>query len=231
MMKELDIFPLDRPSMTDVELESILPSQLQRFKLKDDEKRRLREINEARRQEALQRSARLTVEEFQLVEELKSVGVEVSSVWDLINTADRYENAIPVLLKHLQLNYEDCTREGIARALAVRDPQVRNAWPLLVEQYRKEKSGLGFKAPGDIMMYDLGAKNGLACTLSAAYTKDRQSEYFELLRDRNNGLSRVLLLPALQRSKDPVVAKVLEELVEDPDLAEELLSWKRFGNN
>jgi hypothetical protein len=50
----------------------------------------------------------------------------------------------------------------------------------------------------------------------------------ELLRDRSNGPSRVLLLSALRRLKDPAVLRVLEELAGDPDLAVELARWGRF---
>ncbi|MYN06240.1 hypothetical protein [Pseudoduganella aquatica] len=217
-----------RDRMTDDELENVRASDLSRLKLDDDEKSRLREINRRLDDERLLRSARLAVEAAPLIAELKEAGMNVRSVWDLVNTAESYANAVPVLLKHLQMPYSDRTREGIARALAVRDPQVRNAWPLLVEEYRKAKSGLGFKAPGDDKMYELGAKDGLACTLSAAFSKDRLPEYIELLRDRSNGPSRLLLLSALRRSKDPVVLRLLEDLASDPDLTEELLSWGRF---
>lgn len=199
-----------------------------RLKLSDDEKRRLREINLRLDEERLRSAARVAVEAVPLIEELKAAGVDVHSVWDLVNTAESYPNAIPVLLKHLQLPYADRTREGIARALAVRDPQVRDAWPLLVTEYRKAKSGQGFKAPGDVKMYELGAKDGLACALSAAVTKKRLEEFLELLRDRNNGPSRLLLLSALRRSKDPVVLSVLDHLADDPDLANEIRSWRRL---
>jgi hydrogenase maturation factor len=109
--------------------------------------------------ELLLRSARLAVEAAPLIAELGEAGVNVRIVWDLVNTAENYANVIPVLLKHLQMPYSDRTREGIARALAVWDPQVRNV---------------------------------------------------------------------LRRSKDPVVLRLLEDLAGDPDLTEELLSWRRF---
>lgn len=58
-----------------------------------------------------------------LIEELKAVGVTVSSIWDLVNTKESYNKAIPILLRHLTIEYPDVIKEGIARALTV--PEAR----------------------------------------------------------------------------------------------------------
>lgn len=77
-------------------------------------------------------AARQRVEEGPILAELREVGWDVKSVWDLINAPARYEEAIPILRKHLRLPYSDRIREGIARALAV--PDARHAWPTLVAE-------------------------------------------------------------------------------------------------
>lgn len=75
----------------------------------------------AEREKALaQREAELSLVEAPLIADLASVGVNVHSVYDLVNTASPYGHAIPVLLDHLRRQYPDVIREGIARALAVR---------------------------------------------------------------------------------------------------------------
>jgi len=56
-----------------------------------------------------------------LVDALRRVGEDVTSVYDLVNTTRRYPHAIDVLFEHLQRPYPDPILEGIARALAVRD--------------------------------------------------------------------------------------------------------------
>ena len=50
---------------------------------------------------------------------LAEVGVEVESVWDLVNSKDdHYADAVPVLVEHLQdESYPDRVREGIARSV------------------------------------------------------------------------------------------------------------------
>ncbi|MFV8486303.1 hypothetical protein [Ralstonia pseudosolanacearum] len=180
-------------------------------------------------QERVERSARLRVEEEPLLVDLQKVGWSVESVWDLVNTSSPYPEAIPVLLRHLLLSYLDRTREGIARSLAVPEPEVQKAWPLLVEEYRKAPVGWGIKVPGDTKEYRLGAKDGLACALSVAVTDETLPELIALAKDRTQGESRVLLLSALKkrRNKNPLAKQAIEELASDPDLEKEIASWRK----
>lgn len=61
------------------------------------------------------------LEETPLRNELHRLGYPVKWVWDFVNTAQSYPDAIPVLVDHLQRPYSDEVREGIARSLAVRE--------------------------------------------------------------------------------------------------------------
>lgn len=219
--------PLERTPLTTEELERLTADDFVRLKLTDGEKSRLREINKARQQERAERSARLRVEEEPISVDLRAIGWNVESVWDLVNTSTRYSEAIPILLKHLLIPYSDRTREGIARSLAVPEPEVIKAWPMLVEEYRKAPMGQGVIAPGDTKEYRLGAKDGLACALSVAVTDETLPELFALAKDRTQGESRVLLLSALKkrRNKNPLAKQVIAELANDPDLQKEIASW------
>lgn len=171
------------------------------------------------------RSARLKVEEAPILRDLREVGLDVGSLWDFVNVSYKYPEAIPVLLKHLTLPYSDRTREGIARSLAVPELRTHSAWPILVEQYRIAPMGKGIVAPGDKKEYRLGARDGLACALSVAVTDETLSELIALAKDRTNGDSRVLLLPALRSSKSVLAKQALKELADDPELAKEIASW------
>lgn len=73
---------------------------------------------EAKRAEA---EARFRIEEEPIIADLAVAGFEVGSVWDLVNTNDRYPSAIPVLLKHLDKPYHVRIREGVIRALTTPD--------------------------------------------------------------------------------------------------------------
>jgi hypothetical protein len=199
-----------RRPLTTEELEQLTADDFTRLKLTEDEKSRLYEINRARKLKRIEHSERLRAEEEPILEDLRRIGWNVKSVWNLVNTSTRYAEAIPVSLKHLTLPYSDRTKEGIARALAV--PDAKDAWPLLVAEYRK--------APiGEENGIRLGAKSGLAAALSATATDAVINELVALARDRSQGDSRLLLLRVLRKSKTPIARRALAELASDPALA------------
>ena len=217
-----------RESLTIEELERLTFDERWKLKPNDVEIARLREINAAKDRERAERSVRLGIEEESILADLREIGFDVKSVWDLVNTSTDYSQAIPVLLKHLLLPYSDVTRDGLARSLAVRDPQVHKAWPILVEQYGGAPMGRGIVGPGDTKEYRLGIRDGLACALVAAVTDETLEELIDLVKDRAQGESRVLLLRALRRrSKKPLVEQALEDVKDDPDLKKEIASWRK----
>jgi len=213
-----------RPLLSDDRLRTITADDLARIKLYPDEIARLRAISEDRERARMSRVARLGEEERPLVADLAKVGIRVRSVWDLVNTSRPYPDAIPVLLAHLLLPYSDRNVEGIARALAVGHPLVREAWPILVRRYEEAPTGSGRVAPGDEESLRFSAKDGLACTPAVAATERRVPEVIRLVRDPVMGSSRILLLKVLKRHAKAVaeLSDVLEDLSRDSDLAKEV---------
>ncbi len=169
---------------------------------------RKKEEDEAfrRRQEEYSRA------ETPLMEELRGVGVAVSSVWDLVNENNRYQQSLPILLSHLRRSYPDAVRDGMARALAV--PDAKFAWPVLVELYRQEQGER--------------TKDGLAVALSNIADDDVVDELIALAKDSQHGGSRVLLLDALRRSRLPQARKALMEFGTDPLLQKEAQRILRY---
>jgi hypothetical protein len=90
--------------------------------------------SEARLKERLEQSRR---EQAKLLADLKDAGVQVVSVWDLVNTADKYPAAIPVLLRHLAVPYSKRIKEGIVRALTV-DYAGSDVLCELIRQFREQ---------------------------------------------------------------------------------------------
>ena len=83
---------------------------------KDEEyQARMKKKEEARLAEV----ARITKEETPLVADLNSIGFKVDSVWDLVNSPNNYDKAIPTLSKHLDRDYSVDIGEGIIRALTI----------------------------------------------------------------------------------------------------------------
>ncbi|MES2297913.1 MAG: hypothetical protein V4582_12780 [Pseudomonadota bacterium] len=216
-----------RAPLTDEELRSLTVDQFFQLKLTNEEKERLREINQQREQERIERAARLRVEEEPILAELREIGWDVRSVWDLVNSSAPYPEAIPILLKHLPLPYSDVVKDGIARSLGVPTPEVQRAWSMLLHEYRKAPAGNGIVAPGDTRKYRFGAKDGLACALAITVTDDRLPELIALAKDSAHGESRILLLSALKkrRKKNPLAKQAIDVLAGDPDLQKEIASW------
>lgn len=219
-----------RPPLTDEQLTSMNASDVAGMKLTSDETARLREINDARRRRAAEVAAVSKAEELPILAELRAVGVDAKSIWDLVNARTPYPRAIPILLKRLLLPYSDHTREGIARSLAVPDSRTREAWTTLVNEYRKAPTA-DSNAQSGKQKQRLGAKDGLACILAVAVTEETLPELIELAKDRSQGESRLLLLSALRKrkSKNALAKRALDELAEDPELSKEIASWGNRG--
>jgi len=141
-----------------------------------------------------------------LVQELADVGVDVESVWDLVNTSTDYSAAVPVLEKHLQdATYPDRVREGIARSLSF--SSAASAWPTIVDLYRSTTGS-----------FDL--QQGLAVAMAGTVTAETLDELLTEARREEHGESRLLLLHGLKRlkSKLPAAQEALEGFVDDPVL-------------
>jgi hypothetical protein len=165
-----------------------------------EERRRLQE------EERLKREAEYRRAEAPLVDELRAAGYQVQSAWDLVNTPDSYPKAVPILLAHLPRPYPAAVREGIARALAVREASC--GWEVLTRLYRDE--------------HEVRAKDGLAVAIAAAANDELIGDVIALARDTSQGPSRLLLLNALERSADPRARAALIDLGTDPDLTKEI---------
>jgi hypothetical protein len=95
----------------------------------------------------LQHAALYAVDEAELVREIRALGYDIDSVYDLVNNSPHpvlvrrftgpYERAYPVLVKHLATPHHPRIREAIIRALTVRDggPLVQQA---LLQQFEAE---------------------------------------------------------------------------------------------
>lgn len=149
-----------------------------------------------------------------LLQDLASVGVNVGSVWELVNTQMPYPKAVPILLDHLRRPYPDGIREGIARALAVREAR-GIGWRVLVDEFRKVDSE------------NKRLKDALAVALSGTVDDNVISELVSLAKDNRHGSSRILLLRGIRRSRRREARDAINELAGDPVLKKEINSWNR----
>jgi hypothetical protein len=152
----------------------------------------------------------LAAAEAPLVRDLNAAGFQVDSVWDLVNTAEPYTAALPILLDHLQRDYPDKVREGIARSMAVRESKF--AWKTLVRLFRAQ-----------VDTNPNGVKGALAVALSGAADDEVMPELIDLFKEVRHGESRIYFVSTLKRSKLGDARAALEAGRQDPQLVKEIV--------
>ncbi len=138
-----------------------------------------------------------------LVDELRSVGVKVFSVWDLVNTSKSYVTAIPVLIKHLRRQYYSKNKEGIVRALAVKEAIGVACEPLIAEYHVVPKEE-------HFLRWTFGN------TMTVIITRDYIDEIIKIVLDQTNGDSRQMFVTALGKFRSSKVDQALQMLLTDP---------------
>jgi hypothetical protein len=133
------------------------------------------------------RESQLDAEERAIVAELACAGYRVKSVYDLVNTATGYPEAIPILQKHLPLPYDSTIREGIARALTVKEARGPAGRAILDELKRR-----GGEPPST-------ARWALANALTVAGDASMVQEIEALISDPRYANERSILGQALKR--------------------------------
>lgn len=181
---------------------------LREHRLRTDAEHRARV--EAVEAERAARARTLRAAERPIVEDLRAAGVEVTSVWDLVNTSAPYPDALPVLLAHFERGgYPEMVMESLGRALAVK-PSV-TYWDRLAAAYRHPR--------------DRGEEEGAAIALAACATRSQYSELAGFLSLRRRGDpgrdTRGYFLGPIKRLGGEAGRALLEGLLDDPVLGRE----------
>ena len=131
---------------------------------------------EAERQVKIQELRRA---EQPIVADLRSAGVHVDSVWDLVNTAEPYPTALPILLEHLERGgYPDRVMESLGRALAVKPAVV--FWDRLKALYLAPRT--------------VGEEEGAALALAAIATSAQLDDLVDFLSVKERNESRIYFI-------------------------------------
>ena len=146
--------------------------------------------------------AELDQDEKSLVRELWDAGVDVQSVWDLVNTNTEYPNAIPILVAHLSKDHHIRTVEGIVRALTV--PYAQGiATSSLIELFKRTD-------PESELKWLLGA------AIAETATTESTAEVIRLLEDKKHGRGREYLPLALVHLSNNEATPILKRMLNDP---------------
>lgn len=128
-----------------------------------------------------------------LVRDVKNIGINITSVWDLVNGPNDYTSALPILLRHLETAEDNWFKEGIVRALGVKN--FACAVPRLIEEFVQSDDDL--------------FKWAIANTIETICRKEHLEQLLALMEDRRHGSSRQMIALALGKLKDPHSIPVL----------------------
>lgn len=168
--------------------------------------RDFQEQKAAREAELRERVAGLREAEQPIVADLRHVGTDVSSVWDLVNTSEPYPDALPVLLAHLERGgYPERVMESLGRALAVK-PSVAY-WDRLKARYLAPRGS--------------GEEDGAAVALAASATTAQLDDLIGFLGRPERGKSRIYFIRPILSVGGKRGRQVVEGLREDPVLGKE----------
>lgn len=144
-----------------------------------------------------------------VVAELRLCGLSVSSVWDLVNTKEKYREAIPVLVRMLPKVEDLGTKEGIVRALSVKEASPLAEQPLIAEF----NSLLRNSSPR--AKFVLWA---IANALTVVATKASSDKIITLLSLPESGSSRQMLALTIAKLKATDAIPLLVRLLEDDEV-------------
>jgi hypothetical protein len=138
-----------------------------------------------------------------IVDDLHRAGLEINSVWDLVNTSDPYPEGLPVLLDHFERGgYPDRVMESLGRSLAVEQAVVW--WDRLKALYLAPRCE--------------GEEEGAAIVLAGCATKAQLGDLIGFLALEERGDSRLFFLRVIKRLGGDTGRNTLEQLRDDPVL-------------
>jgi hypothetical protein len=154
-----------------------------------EKERRLREdpdyralVEQAEAERAAQaEQRRLAVQP--VLDDLRSLGVEIGSLWDLYKQPEVHDEAMPVLLSHLQRDYSERTLDDVGNALPSKP--AAKWWDDLADLY--------------ITTASEAVRDRLAAALSACARQKHYQDLLGFVADRSLGASRVYFLRPINR--------------------------------
>lgn len=153
----------------------------------------------------------LEKEDQRVAAELRAVGIKVDGVYDVVNSRHSYKEAIPVLVKLLPSIQEPRIKEGVVRALAVKEAVGEEVARAMIREFE----AIGRSAPP----VEQGLKWAIANTLSVVARDPVFEEVSALVRDEKHGKAREMLAEALARMRDPRAVDVLVELLDEDEVS------------
>ena len=140
-----------------------------------------------------------------LLDELKAVGIEIESVYDLVNTKASYPEAIPILIRHVPKAYHERNKDGIIRALTVKEATGKANAVLIAEYHKTPKEKMNLRWVIGNAIYII-------------VTKADVESIIPIVQDKENGYTRDRFILALGKVKSEQAENVLIKLLDDEEV-------------
>ena len=142
-----------------------------------------------------------------VIERIRENGLLISSVWDLVHAREAYPEAIPVLIDMLPKVRELAIKEGIIRALSVKEAAPAAAKPL-IEEFEGLLGDKNARGGTDILWV-------IANALTVVATHESAEDILRLITLPASGDARQMLAITLGKLKDRDAVPILIELLKD----------------
>ena len=140
-----------------------------------------------------------------VIRDLRSAGCDMHSLDELRRSGKGYESAVPILLRWLPRLSNPDAKEGVVRALSV--PWAKpTAGPALLAEFEKAP------AEADALRWAIGN------ALEVVATPDLLDRIIRIVKRKENGTARQMLVLSLAKIRDPKSISVLIELLDDEDV-------------
>lgn len=147
-----------------------------------------------------------------VVADLKAIGLDLNTVWDFHKIPNSRPQAIPVLLKHLSLDYPEDVLQGIGHGINHRS--ARAWWGELSEMMLSTERE--------------AVRDRLAATLSACATREHYEGLLAFIRNDSLGECRIYFVRPINSIGNRIKAgqgrTIIEAVVDDPVLGREAMA-------
>lgn len=167
----------------------------------------------------------LTAELREFVVDLGEIGIDFKVDGYPLETFKKFEDAIPIVLKHLKMDYSLSAMMIVSAQLMSSKPALRSHWRSVADIFSNLASyDTRYRTEVDQRSV---LQTQIANILVRSFTTEHLPTLLDMLRDPAFGDSRgVLLEPLRRRRKNEAVKAFLEKAISDPFFAKELETWK-----
>ena len=137
-----------------------------------------------------------------LLNEIRSKGVEISSINDLININESFKDIVPIILKYIREIDDESDKQFLVKCLGV--SRFTEATSDLIEEFKNSTN--------------TSYKWAIGNTLSIILDKSKIEELLEIIQNKQHGIARQMIIIAIGKMNVKKAIPILLNLLNDEDV-------------